>query len=225
MLLKPQPDLPKGDGILPIRVGSVQGPQAGSVDSYDLISFTPRQGETFATLSRQVYGSEAYADAVRAYLQDYDPRLANLRPGQALSLPPAEVLQRRFSQRVPQMAPGGPSPAARRDVAAVGQPTSGKSVRSAPAAPPAREQLIPNADSARQQADARWTQPSDGKAGDKRYSVRQNDTLYLIAKKTLGNGDRWADIYNLNKDLLRGGVEVEVGMVLRLPAEAKVEAP
>ncbi len=55
------------------------------------------------------------------------------------------------------------------------------------------------------------------------YTVRQQETLFAIAKRTLGDGERWREIYQLNTDRLENEYTIPVGVVLRLPAGAKVE--
>jgi nucleoid-associated protein YgaU len=57
-------------------------------------------------------------------------------------------------------------------------------------------------------------------ASTKSYSVQEGDTLYAIAKKSLGASERWREIFELNKDQLRGDPRrLKPGMALRLPSE------
>lgn len=50
------------------------------------------------------------------------------------------------------------------------------------------------------------------------YTVQEGDTFYAIAKKLYGDGNRWREIYNLNKDLLRGEPKrLKPAMTLKLP--------
>ena len=53
------------------------------------------------------------------------------------------------------------------------------------------------------------------------YRVGKGEQLFEVAKKTLGDGYRWSEIYALNKDLLRDSTELRADMVLKLPAEAR----
>jgi nucleoid-associated protein YgaU len=62
-------------------------------------------------------------------------------------------------------------------------------------------------------------------AGGKRYQVRPNDTVWTIAKRTLGTGERWPDILRLNREVLRDVNQLQVGMILRLPDDAQVDSP
>lgn len=58
-----------------------------------------------------------------------------------------------------------------------------------------------------------------------RYLIRLGDNLSEIAKKFLGDPDRWPEIYRLNRDLLRSPELLIPGTILRLPAEATVARP
>lgn len=53
------------------------------------------------------------------------------------------------------------------------------------------------------------------------YHVRKNDSLYAIAEKHLGSGNRWEEIRDLNKDRLNNGSVLRVGLRLRMPPDAK----
>lgn len=51
----------------------------------------------------------------------------------------------------------------------------------------------------------------------KTYTVKKGDCLWNIAKKYLGNGARYTEIYNLNKDKIKNPNLIYVGQVLTLP--------
>lgn len=56
--------------------------------------------------------------------------------------------------------------------------------------------------------------------GRRVYVVRQGDTLFDIARQELGRAVRWAEIYELNRDLLGDDIEnLRPGTELVLPAE------
>jgi len=59
-------------------------------------------------------------------------------------------------------------------------------------------------------------QPTTEPAGEKKYVVKEGDTLYGIAKRELGKGSRWEEIASLNK--LDGNM-VKKGQTLVLPAK------
>lgn len=51
----------------------------------------------------------------------------------------------------------------------------------------------------------------------KTYTVTKGDCLWAIAKKQLGNGSRWQEIYNLNKDKISNPNVIYPGQVLTMP--------
>jgi nucleoid-associated protein YgaU len=53
----------------------------------------------------------------------------------------------------------------------------------------------------------------------KTYRVGKGEQLFEVAKKTLGDGYRWAEIYNLNKDQFRDSTELRPDMVLKVPVK------
>jgi nucleoid-associated protein YgaU len=55
-------------------------------------------------------------------------------------------------------------------------------------------------------------------ASGKTYTVKAGDSFYKIAANELGDGSRWKQIFELNKDVVKGGPEtLQIGQVLRLP--------
>lgn len=52
----------------------------------------------------------------------------------------------------------------------------------------------------------------------KTYTVKQGDTLWTIAKKYLGDGNRYTEIYNLNKNKISNPNSIYPGQVLTLPS-------
>lgn len=51
----------------------------------------------------------------------------------------------------------------------------------------------------------------------KTYTVQSGDSLWKIAKKTLGDGSRWSEIYNLNTDKISNPDLIYPGQALTLP--------
>jgi len=49
------------------------------------------------------------------------------------------------------------------------------------------------------------------------HTVIKGDSLWLIAKAELGNGSRWKEIFELNKDKLKSPESLRDGMQLKLP--------
>lgn len=65
------------------------------------------------------------------------------------------------------------------------------------------------------------TEVSDTRQGEvppvKTYTVAKGDCLWSIAKKQLGNGARWPEIHNLNKDKISNPNLIHSGQVLNMP--------
>ena len=66
--------------------------------------------------------------------------------------------------------------------------------------------------------------PSGGGSGDtstkyRSYTVQKNDNLSVIAKKMLGDANRWKEIYNLNKSIIGSNPNlIRPGMKFKIPA-------
>jgi nucleoid-associated protein YgaU len=52
------------------------------------------------------------------------------------------------------------------------------------------------------------------------YQVRKNDRYYSIARDQLGDGSRWHEIHELNKDKFPDPEMIREGVRIKLPAEA-----
>ncbi len=57
------------------------------------------------------------------------------------------------------------------------------------------------------------------------YTVREGDSLYQIAARNLGDGNRWAEIQRLNAELVGPSGIINPGMKLLLPLNARVTEP
>ena len=55
------------------------------------------------------------------------------------------------------------------------------------------------------------------KSKSRTHTVTGSDTIWHIAKRYLGNGNKWPQIYNLNKDKIKDPDLIYTGQVLRLP--------
>lgn len=52
---------------------------------------------------------------------------------------------------------------------------------------------------------------------DKRYTVKKGDTLSHIAQRYLGDGNRYPEIFDANRDILKDPDMIKPGQVLRIP--------
>jgi len=68
------------------------------------------------------------------------------------------------------------------------------------------------------------SQPATRPLPEKRYGsykVVEGDSLIKIARKALGNGERWSEIHELNADVLGPDAILKIGVYLKLPSDAK----
>ncbi len=54
------------------------------------------------------------------------------------------------------------------------------------------------------------------------YRVRRGDSLWTIARRVLGRGSRWKEIYELNRDILPNPHRLKPGIELKLPVTSAV---
>ncbi len=57
------------------------------------------------------------------------------------------------------------------------------------------------------------------KVSTKEYTIQKNDSLWKIAEKELGNGNRWKYLYELNKDRIKNPDKLKAGTVITIPIE------
>lgn len=84
---------------------------------------------------------------------------------------------------------------------------------------PAKEALTRGEARETPRADARPSNASRVNSTDDmpEYIVEGGDSLIGIARKVLGDGERWNEIFELNKDKLESADDIRVGMKLRVP--------
>jgi LysM repeat protein len=236
--VRPQPDIVRSDAGIPVVVRPPQwhtpdGRPLAHVESFDLEIYTVRPGDTYASISQLRYRSDRYQQALVQFNRERDPRLAELRPGMIVYLPPAGYLERRYGVPAPpasaaDVPPGLPAPGRSPPAPAPGTQeravVPGRQAQPTPSpaagAPAVHLPASPHPAEGQEIAPASW----NGPAGGKRYRVRPQDTLWSIAKETLGSGDRWPEILRLNREQLPDAARLRPGMVLRLPDDARLDA-
>lgn len=157
--------------------------------SLEAQQWTVREGDTFWSISRQVYGSGRYFKALARWNEKTVPDPDRMRTGTVLETPPLARLEQADPELVAQRAASPTEPL-----------------------PGLKGLTVP------EQAGA-FASP----LGRKYYRVGRSDSLFVIAKKTLGQGGRWKELFELNQDLLEDPDRLAPGMILRLPSSATVE--
>src|SRR5262249_31378131 len=136
-----------------------------------------------------------------------------LRPGQPVYIPPLEILQKRYPALIPEPTavpvPGvGVAPTA--PVPGFGAPPVGSA-----AVPPIGGAAVPPVGSVPSTAHPRPITP----VGERQYTVQERpETFYEIAKRLLGDGNRWSDLWRLNPSFA-SNASLPVGTVVRVPVQ------
>jgi LysM repeat protein len=61
------------------------------------------------------------------------------------------------------------------------------------------------------------TKPAPAKAGARKHTVRQGDTLSKLAQQYYGSRAKWRDIFNANRKVMRNEGDLHVGLELVIP--------
>lgn len=162
-----------------------------------------QDGDSLWKISKKVYGTAKYFEVLGNYNSKQIPDPQKMRAGQVLQTPDASVLQSMLKTVRPSTPTGL---AGRIDIA--GSPAgSGSSGRT----------------TIRQPSPAASSQPSGilfNEQGYPMFRVGENHNLTTIASDHLGRASRWKQIFNMNRDQLQSPDELQIGMLLKLPADA-----
>jgi len=184
--------------MLPANTSLASAPQ---VESYDEDTYTCRANDTFRSISQAVYRTEAYDQALLLFNRNH-PLAGDalrqspplLQPGQPVFIPPLQILRKYYAASISDTRDLTP---ARSEAPAAQQ---------AVALTPPLNAAAPTAATART------------------YRVGASGEMFRdVARRTLGNADRWTEIYQLNSSYDPTHT-VPAGTELRLPADAHVDA-
>jgi hypothetical protein len=184
------------------------GANDSRVISFDEETYICKPNDTLASICRDRYHDDRYAQALLLFNRSHPMSAPGIRSeppvlqaGQPVYIPPAEILQKRY--------PPGSIPSQPASPAGVqGGPLPGPAAPSNPSVgftPPNPVGALPAAPVSR--------------GRDWFYTVQTRpETFYDIAKRELGNGDRWSDISRLNPSFAPGE-PLQVGTTLRMPPQ------
>ena len=161
-------------------------------------SLVVQTGDTLAQLAFELYGDTRYAEALADANVHAIDTTGRPVPGATLIVPDHAGLVAGTRAQAP---PAPPTPAAATTVVVVPPPARdlrpvAPAVPAAPAAPSFEE-----------------------------VTVGPGDNLSRLASKHLGDANRFAELYELNKDRLASADDVRIGMTLRVPGSAKASPP
>ena len=213
---RPGPSSHAGNGLrsastLDSRLSSGSGFSSGRDESSEPSSGTYRvlPDDNFWKISRSLYGTSRYYQALMRHNRERVPDPQKLRPGTQIVTPPAAVLEQRYPELI--------------DPPAASTPPAGGAVNRA-AKRPAFEAPV-----SIDEPDDRLTRIDRedassgyfyGRNGEPLYRIGADDTLSSIAQRHLGRASRWHEIFEKNQDVLNSPDNLTLGTVIRLPADA-----
>jgi hypothetical protein len=176
------------------------------VESWDEVTHVCKPNDSLESICDEQHYPRNYARALLLFNRDHQLAADGIRqeppvllPGQPVFIPPMPVLEKKYGHAIPGLTPlppaAGLAPAA--GVGGAPRPEPGNAAPGTSFAPPPAERP---------------------------YKVRQGgEAFYAIAKRTLGDGARWAEIAGMNPAINPNAQTVPGGTVLHLPADARVE--
>jgi nucleoid-associated protein YgaU len=172
------------------------------VESFDEEVYRWKPGDTFERISEQFYHTNKYAQALMLFNRTH-PLAAQgvlhnppaLQVGQSVFIPPLSILEKRHSAAIPELTPVQVPPL----------PATERRVNSSPA------------------TTTSTPKPAAPLTPGQKYRVRGvAERMWDIAQRTLGNGERWREIYERNRGF-RPEMPLPPDTVLDLPPDAKVD--
>jgi nucleoid-associated protein YgaU len=198
---------------LPPSAASSASPQ---VESYDEDTYTCKANDTFRSISQAVYRTDAYDQALLLFNRNHP--LANeaikqnpplLQAGQPIYIPPLQILRKYYAASIPD----------NNNLTGVRNPASNET----PSATQPLTLMPPASGAVTATGAAPATGTATTTASTRTYRVGgTGEMIRDIARRTLGNGDRWTEIYHLNRSY-DPMYAVPAGTELRLPADARVD--
>lgn len=205
------PEMLAGDGVIQAGATMADAP-APAIESYQVRIWKIDGWETFQELARMEYRDEGLAAPLAKYNRSgFRPGDA-LPAGQKVRLPPKWVLERSGTTVARRPAPIKNDFIAPPATSVQGQPAgSGMVASSGDRSKPGS--LVKNGGASPLPKET--TPPEAGRV----FVVNEKDmTLYKVAKRILGDGSQWKQIYDLNRDRLSSSqAELKVGTRLRVP--------
>ncbi len=185
-------------------------------------SYRVEPSDTYWSISKKVYGTPRYFQALAEHNR---PRVAEpeqLRPGVELETPAEADLVAKYAKYIP----GGGRSAPAEHVAEAGfddHPKYGVASQSPARRVGGRElrsEVSKEVDGDRPLTAAGGAGFHYSRSGEPMFRVGDGDTLSSIAQQHLGKSSRSHELYQLNQDRLADPDRLRVGTVLRLPTDA-----
>ena len=196
----------------PVRSGSSTRNQTFASQPANSGSYTVQEGDSYWNISKKVYGTAKYFQVLADHNRKTIADPQKMKTGVVIQTPDAAVLQARL-KTVPR-----PSPTALAGrIETSGRADRSGSAGSAGSASSASESVVVS------RRETKANEPSGilfNEQGYPMFKIGETDTLTSIASDHLGRVSRWQQIYNMNRDQLQSPDKLQIGMLLKLPADA-----
>lgn len=175
--------------------------------------YTVQDGDSYWNISKKVYGTAKYFQVLADHNRRTIADPQKMKAGVSIETPPASVLQGRL-KTVRRTAP--PSALAGQ-IDASGRAERSGSAGSVGSTSSAGESMTVS------RRETKPKQPSGilfNQQGYPMFRIGETDTLTSIASDHLGRASRWQQVFNMNRDQLQSPDKLQIGMLLKLPADA-----
>ena len=189
-----------------------EGPFSNSFETTNTGTYTVKDGDTYWNISKKVYGTAKYFRVLADHNLSTISDPQKMRAGLIVQTPDASFLQRQLTT-VSRSAPTGLTGEIE-SVAGTGSTGPFGSMAST---------VAPSRTSVGNSQSASEVEPSGilfNEQGYPMFQIGQSDTLTSIASDHLGRASRWKQIFNMNRDQLQSPDKLQIGMLLKLPADA-----
>ena len=171
-----------------------------------------QEGDSYWNISKKVYGTAKYFQVLADLNQGTIADPQKMKAGTVIQTPDASFLQSQL-KTVRRTAPTGLTGSIETD----GRADRAGNTDSDDSSASNAETVVVSRRPATQE------EPSGilfNQQGYPMFRIGETDTLTSIAADHLGRASRWEQIYNMNRDRLQSPDKLQIGMVLKLPADA-----
>ncbi|MFT5324302.1 MAG: LysM repeat protein [Planctomycetaceae bacterium] len=174
--------------------------------------YTVQDGDSYWNISKKVYGTAKYFQLLAEHNRRTIADPQKMKAGVSVETPPASVLQARMKtvRRTTPSALAGRIETSGRADGAGSAGSVGSASSSGESVVVGRRETKP-----KQPAGILFNQQ-----GYPMFRIGETDTLTSIASDHLGRASRWQQVYNMNRDQLQSPDKLQIGMLLKLPADA-----
>jgi LysM repeat protein len=175
-------------------------------------SYTVQAGDSYWNISKKVYGTAKYFQVLADHNRTTIADPQKMKAGAVVKTPPASVLQGQL-KTVRRAAPAGLAGRIESSGRADGAGAAG-SIGSASSS------AASNVVSRRPASESEASGILFNQQGYPLFRIGETDTLTSIASDHLGRASRWQQVFNMNRDQLQSPDKLQIGMLLKLPADA-----